>query len=113
MGGSDWHSHRSAAALQVSKMLPGSCSTRILPVEHVCAHDASFGAGEHRFVAVTQTGLATFLQPPLQGGSPTQYLLKQVVPSPHAPVKSHFSNVQPGPLAKTPISLQTWPCAGH
>src|SRR3954469_25986901 len=100
MGGSESHSHRSADWLHVSKMLPGSCSTRILPVGQVCAHDESFGAGEHRFVAVMHTGLAAFLQPPLQGGSPTQYLLKQLVPAPHLPAASHFSNVQPSPLAK-------------
>src|SRR3954471_1146861 len=113
MGGSESHSQRSAAWLQVSKMLVGSCSTRIFPVGHVCAHDESFGAGEQRFVAVTHTGLAAFLHPPLQGGSPTQYLLKQEGPSPHLPFASQFSKVQPRPWAKTPISLQTSPCAGH
>src|SRR5690348_1507003 len=106
IGGSESHSHFSAASLQVSKILVGSCRTRILPVGQLCAQLASFGAGEQRLVAVTQTGDAEFLQPPLQGGSPTQYLLKQVVPCPQAPVGSHFSNVQPRPFAKTPMSLQ-------
>src|SRR5260221_12811553 len=113
MGGSESHSHRSADWLQVSKMLPGSWRTRILPVGQVCAHDESLGAGEQRLVAGMQTGLAAFLHPPLQGGSPTQYLLKQGVPSPHLPAGSHFSNLQPRPLAKTPISLHTSPCAGQ
>jgi hypothetical protein len=71
------------------------------------------GAGEQRLVAVTQTGFAGFLQPPLQGGSPTQYLLKQLVPCPQAPAGSHLLKVQPKPLAKTPISLHASPCAGH
>src|SRR5437762_9127734 len=91
IGGSESHSHFSAPRLHVSKMLVGSCSTRILPVGQLCAQEGSFGAGEQRLVAVTQTGLPAFLQPPLQGGSPTQNLLKQLVPSPQAPVGSHFS----------------------
>src|SRR5947209_7659323 len=106
MGGSESHSHRSAAWLQVSKMLVGSDRTRIFPAGQLCAHDGSLGGGEQRFVAVTHTRLGAVLQPPLQGGSPTQYLLKHESPSPHFPAAAHFSNVQPGPLAKTPNSLQ-------
>src|SRR5437870_2980887 len=91
-GGSDWHSHLSAPRLQVSKMLVGSCRTSILPAGQLCLQEGSLPPVEQRLVAVMQTGLAEpGLQPPLQGGSPTQNLLKQLVPSPQAPVGSHFS----------------------
>src|SRR3954467_8181736 len=113
MGGRDWHSHLSALKVQVSKILVGSCRTRIFPAGQLCLHDGSLPPVEQRLVAVTHTGLVAFLQPPLQGASPPQYLLKQLRPSRHAPLASHLSNVQPRPLAKTPISLHTWPCVPH
>src|SRR5438105_12516405 len=90
-GGSEAHSHLSAARLQVSKMLEGSLRTSILPLGQLCLQEESLPPVEQRFVAVMQTGLGeSALQPPLQGGSPTQNLLKQLVPSPQAPVGSHL-----------------------
>src|SRR5919201_274051 len=92
-------------------MLPGSLSTSTLPAGQDCAQEASLGAGEQRLVAVMHTPPA--LQPPAQGGSPTQKLLKQVVPSAQEPPGPHLFQVQPRPEEKTPMVWQTCPRMGQ